>query len=984
MGKHLKRRVDPFNVLLYLLPSAIVVVGLLVVFSINGIYPFGGGTIAYGDMAQAYIPKYYHLYDALHGDAPFLYTFQTGTGVSMVSNVAAFSPLNLFFYFIPRNMIAESMSYFLMMKMALVALTTYIFINKVFKKLDYTYKVIFSVMFAFSGFILQYYSNIMWLDSIVLYPLLILAFLELAHNKRIIPYIVVLTLILIIGIYMGAMILLSLFIIASLYMIFIMSKEERKHCGFYLGIGTAVSFLLSMFSTLPALQCMSVSARTNGAVGDNSFGKIIEELFAEVNMNKLLMLLGAELLIVIFAKLIASYKCHKRYTLFFSFTTLSLIVPIFCEGTNKLWHGGSYADFPMRFAFTLTFVLIWAASYYFNYTKENAKTKEFIPEAALNNKIEAAYVQENEVQKNAEADIKEENEALQAQEKDIISDTVNVNTDMPYDISDDSKNTKSISDREEDDSLKAFAQKIKNSFAFEKAMEWIKVVVSAFLILLSTPILQKLGEMFKKYGIYYLDREENKIYYLWILSAIIFVSVFVIALTIKNSNIKKTVIAVAVTIPMIMNSVGFIGVEIYAYIEHSPTGVVNSEEVNKIVPKTNDVFERIKNTDGTLGTNYPLIVNQASVSNWTALIPYDLITGMKELGYGTIFTRILDVGGTAFTDALLCNTNAVTTENLDKDLYTLKNSSSLYNYYHMNYTLPTGLIMNKSVLDVENSESYVMAQNRYYKALCGKDDIITFTVPTDKITLKESTSTIVVSESVKITGQGKQALYFKYIGGKCSIVVNGRKIMIPTYESPNNTIYPGRFNNNVIYLGTFENETVDITVSSEDGNPISQSGIYISQLSLDKLGKLKDDCKSASTVNVDGTTIEAVAKSDSNDNIMFLPVSAIDGWSCTVNGEKREIQKVQNCFIGVPLSKGDNNIKLSFTPPGWTIGLIVSVGTFVILIAVCFMLKRFKKKIQIPNWICMLSNLAVYIALAGVIIVLYVLPIISMIKTTIQ
>lgn len=979
MGRHLNRKIDPFNILLYLLPSAIVVVGLLAVFSINEIYPFGSGTIAYGDMSQLYIPKYYHLYDALHGSEPFYYSFQTGTGVSLVSNVAAFSPLNLFFYFIPRNMIPESMSYFLMLKMALVALTTYIFINKVFKKLDYTYKVIFSVMFAFSGFILQYYTNIMWLDSIILYPLLILAFLELAHNKRIIPYIVVLTLIFIIGVYMGAMILLSLFVIASLYMIFVLSKEERKHCGFYLGVGTAISLLLSLFSTLPALKCMSESARTNSSAWDRTFEQIVAELFTQVNMNKLLMLLGAELLLVILAKLIMTYKCHRRHTLFFSFTTIALIVPIFCEGTNKLWHGGSYEDFPMRFAFTLTFVLVWAASYYFNYIKEceaDEKAETAVEENAESVEVPVEAPMITETVENPTEDVIDS----------ILSDTVdinNVNLSSATDEFTDNLEPPKTEQEAQEDSLKAFVIKMKSYFTIGKIIEWAKVIVSVLLIILSTPILQKLGEMLKQYGIYFLDRSENKVYYLWILSAIIFVSVFVIALTIKNSNVKKSVIAIAVVIPMLLNSISLIGVDIYAYTEHSPTGVINSEKANGVVPKTEDALKRVKNTDASLGTNYPLIVNQASVSNWTSLIPSELISGMKGLGYTTIFTRISDVGGTAFTDALLCNTNAVTTESLDKNLYTLKNSSNSYNYYDMNYTLPKGLIMDKSVLDVTSNETYVMAQNRYYKALSGKKDNITFTIPKERITVKQSTASS-ITQSVKITGEGKQALYFKYLGGKCSIMVNGKQILVPTYESLNNKIYPERFNKNVIYLGTFTNETVTITVKSENGNALNQNYIYISQLSLDKLGKLKDNCASASSVNVKGTDIEAVANSNNDENILFLPVSAINGWTCTVNGENKEIQKIQDCFIGVPLNKGENNIKLSFTPPGLIIGIVVSVGTLIGLIAFCLFIKRFNKKPELPSWILKFSNFAVYVVLAGVITVVYVLPIIAMIKTTIQ
>ncbi|MCL2755265.1 MAG: YfhO family protein, partial [Oscillospiraceae bacterium] len=39
-------------------------------------------------------------------------------------------------------------------------------------------------------------------------------------------------------------------------------------------------------------------------------------------------------------------------------------LPLFVEGTNLIWHGGSYIMFPVRFGFMLTFITIAAACYY--------------------------------------------------------------------------------------------------------------------------------------------------------------------------------------------------------------------------------------------------------------------------------------------------------------------------------------------------------------------------------------------------------------------------------------------------------------------------------------------------------------------------------------------------------------------------------------------------------------------------------------------
>lgn len=156
--------------MLYLAGPLIVLALLSVVFIIEGLWPFGAKSIAYADMAQGYVPRYYHLYDAMHGSKSLFYDWYTGTGVNMAANLSTYlSPLNLLYFFIPRDMILQSMSLFLAIKMALMAFTACFFLNKVFPKLPANFKVLFSVMYAFCGYVLQYYTNIMWLETVIIF-----------------------------------------------------------------------------------------------------------------------------------------------------------------------------------------------------------------------------------------------------------------------------------------------------------------------------------------------------------------------------------------------------------------------------------------------------------------------------------------------------------------------------------------------------------------------------------------------------------------------------------------------------------------------------------------------------------------------------------------------------------------------------------------------------------------------------------------------
>ena len=62
---------------------------LIIVFIINGVYPFGNNTIVNGDFGKAYVPVYYYIYDVLMGNANIFMNFKVGMGSNM------FDPKNI-------------------------------------------------------------------------------------------------------------------------------------------------------------------------------------------------------------------------------------------------------------------------------------------------------------------------------------------------------------------------------------------------------------------------------------------------------------------------------------------------------------------------------------------------------------------------------------------------------------------------------------------------------------------------------------------------------------------------------------------------------------------------------------------------------------------------------------------------------------------------------------------------------------------------
>ncbi|CAM5190361.1 YfhO family protein OS=Bacillus licheniformis CG-B52 OX=1368424 GN=N399_04585 PE=4 SV=1 [Bacillus licheniformis] len=66
------------------------------------------------------------------------------------------------------------------------------------------------------------------------------------------------------------------------------------------------------------------------------------------------------------------------------------------------------------------------------------------------------------------------------------------------------------------------------------------------------------------------------------------------------------------------------------------------------------------------------------------------------------------------------------------------------------------------------------------------------------------------------------------------------------------------------------------------------------------------------------------------DRYMVLPVPYEKGWEVTVNGKTQTVQKANYAFIGIPIEKGKNNIRLVYYPPYFKATLAVTVISLII------------------------------------------------------
>jgi len=363
----------------YIIPSMITFVILAIIYCFNNLYPFGSKPLVQVDADYIYIPVLYKIWDFLHGTGNLFYT-DLGLGNSLYASLiiqgSLFSPLNLLLYLTSRDNIVNFFGLFIIIKLCLVSLTSYIYIEKSYK-INYFYKVLFSILYTFNGFILLNYFNEIWLDIVILFPLLVLYLNKLLRDGNTLGYIIVLSLCFIITFYFSYFIVIFILLYAFIYLN-LYKKEKVKETIFKLGISTVIAFLISAFSSVPLMYQILKSARFNFDTYTNMFSNIA---------MKSLYLLFSPLLIIMFIKLLTKFKKDKVNIYGYFILAMLYIIPVIIDPINALLHGGSYWCFPYRYGFVASFIIMDMALYYISKYNKKDDSKPYIIDALFSSII---------------------------------------------------------------------------------------------------------------------------------------------------------------------------------------------------------------------------------------------------------------------------------------------------------------------------------------------------------------------------------------------------------------------------------------------------------------------------------------------------------------------------------------------------------------------------------------------------------------------
>ncbi len=160
---------------LYIVSFALPFVTMLILFAINKIFPFGDRSFLNIDMYHQYFPFLTEFFHKLRNGDSLFYSWNAGIGSNLIALYAYYlaSPINWLCVLVPEAYLMEFMSYLVIVKIGLCGLTTAIYLSNHFKT-ERISVAFFALFYAMSGYMAAYNWNVMWLDCIVLAPLILL------------------------------------------------------------------------------------------------------------------------------------------------------------------------------------------------------------------------------------------------------------------------------------------------------------------------------------------------------------------------------------------------------------------------------------------------------------------------------------------------------------------------------------------------------------------------------------------------------------------------------------------------------------------------------------------------------------------------------------------------------------------------------------------------------------------------------------------
>ncbi|MDD6310392.1 MAG: YfhO family protein [Firmicutes bacterium] len=843
----------------FVLPVLIMFIALIV----QETYPFGDTQVAVIDMYHQYVPFLSELqYKLQHGGSLF-YTWNGAGGCNFWCLVAYYgaSPLNLLLALVPSKFVMEGITVILLIKIGLAGSFMYICLRDE-RRDNELIMLAFSTLYALSSYVMGYYWCIMWIDAVMLLPLVMMGLRKIIAGQGIALYTIALGLTVFSNYYISIMVcIFILFFYPVLY--FTRPEGINKGCVkttlkavgcSLLGIGLAAIMLLPTYKAMQSTYYISSDMPEDMILYFHPLS-IINQMLPSAHLtyrSGLPNLYCGMLVVILLVVYVLCKGIKSREKVIYGAFLVFIFFSININRLNFIWHGLHFPnELPYRYTFAVIFVLIFMAYRAFAYI-DGIEVKSFYAILAVGI---GYYV---------------------FAEKLLAEDLDNANI-----------------------------------FVYS-GLALLTIYIALFA-------LYKNGKFGKKE-----------------------LSIMILAIVAAEMCCNT-----CTSLDLVGNS------SKHTYSE-------NVKSMRKLVEYTNTLGFARTESNSMITINEPARLHYKGISQFSSSLNAGT-TGLMEAigmegepGKNRFNYNLTD----PVTDALM-NVKYIISRNcgIDNANYKLIKKAGNSRLYESKYPLSIGYMTSPAVRTWgANEENPFVNLTEYMDLATGRDyDDLFISLGNPQVSSMCASAECTLDDYVDVYTEGgtKQAsVDLSYVtpkAGNCYICIetsNADTIMVQRENDAKNTEIENDCNS-IVNIGRFEEgESFKINVLYEEGlaGAITVHACIMDEELWDEAyGYLSADM--LKVTDYDDTHLKGTIEVES-EGLMVTSIPYDEGWTLYVDGEKKKvIERVGNAWMATALSPGTHEIEFKFRPPGFILGLIISILSIMLLAALCI-IGRIKRKPQ--------------------------------------
>lgn len=379
MGERLGKKTNRW---VYIAAFFIPAILTLIAYAVFGIFPFGERSVLALDLNGQYIYYFEYLRDCFWGDESMFYSwgrFLSGEFVGVIGYYLA-SPFTLIVMLLPRTMILESIMIMQLCKLGAAGVTFCIYAQKS-RGVKPLQSILFATAYAMMGYAVIQLIDPMWIDGVVFLPLIILGVERLVDDGRKINYIIPLAVMFVANFYIGFMVAIFVALYFLFYIFFGTERRFRDTYEYMKVIGrmilaTAVVLMCSAIMILPVYSALSLG-KFEFSQPDYSFATqfspielvptLLPNQYYSVNMHGKPEIYCGVISLVLLPLFYLNKKIRRNQKIGYSLLLLCLLGSMYIKPIDMLWHGGQTPNWlPYRYSFLAAFVLVSMAATVFS------------------------------------------------------------------------------------------------------------------------------------------------------------------------------------------------------------------------------------------------------------------------------------------------------------------------------------------------------------------------------------------------------------------------------------------------------------------------------------------------------------------------------------------------------------------------------------------------------------------------------------------